>query len=138
VYKFVNTKRKILYYNANIAFNKECLSRKITPKYAKTNIKPIDNVAKITIQKAEKIRTKQDIRLLYKNKQNLNDQLLQLHPHLANFWESTWHNIQESINLKLGNELSKKYTQQNRKLTLQDNKRQDTDTQNNIHFQFNH
>jgi hypothetical protein len=31
VFKFVNTKHELLYCNANIVFNKECLAKKITP-----------------------------------------------------------------------------------------------------------
>jgi hypothetical protein len=67
VFKFVNIKRKLLNCNANIDFNKEW---KITHKYAKKNLKPIKSAAKTTIQKAERIRTKQEIRFLYKKKQN--------------------------------------------------------------------
>jgi hypothetical protein len=84
VFKFVNTSRKLLYCNANIVFNKECLAKKITPNYAKINLKPVDDAAKTTIQKAERIRIKQEIKFLYKMKQNLNEQLFQLHLFLAN------------------------------------------------------
>jgi hypothetical protein len=58
VFKSVNTKRKLLYCNANIDFNKECLTKKITPNYAKINLKPVNDAAKTTIQKAERIRIK--------------------------------------------------------------------------------
>jgi hypothetical protein len=47
VFKFVNTKRKMLYCNANIHFNKECLAKKIVPDYAKINLKPVNDAAKI-------------------------------------------------------------------------------------------
>jgi hypothetical protein len=48
VYKFLNTKRRLLYCNASIAFNKVGLIRKITPKYARINIKPLNTAAKNT------------------------------------------------------------------------------------------
>jgi hypothetical protein len=42
-------------------------------------------------------------------------QLFQLLLYLANYWQKTWQNIEDSINKKLENEITKKYTQQNKK-----------------------
>jgi hypothetical protein len=52
--------------------------KKKTPKDAKINLRTTNNAARITIQKAERIRIKQEIRFLYTKKQNLNGQLFHL------------------------------------------------------------
>jgi hypothetical protein len=49
-----------------------------------------------------------------------------------------WKNIEDSINIKLGRELSIKYTKQKRKITILDNKYHDTTKQNSAQFPFNH
>jgi hypothetical protein len=42
-------------------FKKECLDKKIIPNYAKINLKPVNDAAKTTIQKAEIINIKHEI-----------------------------------------------------------------------------
>jgi hypothetical protein len=39
--RYFNIKRKLLITNANIWFNKQTLSRKVTPKYVKVNVSGI-------------------------------------------------------------------------------------------------
>jgi hypothetical protein len=68
IYKFFNTKRKLLSCNADIKFNQACLANKVTPKYA--TIKCSGNLAPCTSTKeaAEKIRIKNELKFLYKKK----------------------------------------------------------------------
>jgi hypothetical protein len=45
IQQYINVKRRLSYCNANIQFNKLCLTHNITPKYAKINIKTANLVA---------------------------------------------------------------------------------------------
>ena len=57
--------------------------------------------AKYTQQKATKLRIKDEIKFLYKKKQNLNNQIYSLHLHLANNWGSLWSHTRNSIDQEL-------------------------------------
>jgi hypothetical protein len=55
---------------------------------------------KIQIQ-AQTLQIKNEIKFLYKKKQQLNKELYYIHTQNANMWKSIWKNTEESINQKL-------------------------------------
>ena len=100
------------------------------PKYASTKL-PINNeAAKKTQTQAQTLRIKNEIKFLYKKKQQLNTQLYHAHIHNANIWQQTWDSIEKSINHKLQQEMKKVYLKQQEKLTHM-NKIQNTGKINN-------
>jgi hypothetical protein len=74
--------------NANIYFNKSCLTHKIVPKYARINIKTshYSKAAKQTETQTRTLRMKNEINFLYKKKFQLNKQLYTLHINNVNNW----------------------------------------------------
>jgi hypothetical protein len=66
VYKYMKLKWKLLHCNANITFNKTCLSQGIIPKYAKIHMNTNNHTAVLTKQKAEVLSVKLEIKSLYK------------------------------------------------------------------------
>ena len=56
VFKFQNVKIQLLKTNLHIKFNKICLQKNITPKYATVKINCSSKAAKITQQYAERFR----------------------------------------------------------------------------------
>jgi hypothetical protein len=67
---YKNTKRKLLMCNANIYFNKSCITYKIIPKYARINIKTLkySKAAQLTETQVSELRIKNEINFLYKKK----------------------------------------------------------------------
>jgi hypothetical protein len=76
------------------------------------------------------ITHKNEIKLLYKKKQQLNLQLYQAHINNANIWQKIWSNIEQSIEQKLKQEMEKVYTIQQQKIANM-TRTQTTDTINN-------
>jgi hypothetical protein len=66
IYNYLNIKRKVLICNADIDFNKKCLIKKVTPKYAKVKFSGNSKPNKLTKSKAEVMRVKFEIKHLYK------------------------------------------------------------------------
>ena len=80
IYKYMNTKRKLLFCNANIYFNKKCLENNVIPKYAYTNITTQNKkLTKRIKDQYYEIRIKNEIKFQYIKKQTLNLQLYNLH-----------------------------------------------------------
>jgi hypothetical protein len=69
-----------------------------------------------TQQKITTIRIKDEIRYLYSKKQELNQQIYQLHIALAHTWDKTWPYIYNTIEKKLGRESRAKYRNLDKKL----------------------
>lgn len=88
----------------------------LTPTYAKIRIPLTSPAAVYTQQKITKIRLKDEIKFLYRKKQNLNKQLYDTHPVLANEWGESWHPVEESVNISLNIEMQGKYTRIDNKL----------------------
>jgi len=86
----------------NIYFNRQCLIKKVVPKYANIKI-PYTFPATNSTQKKkiQTIRLKDEIKFLYK-KDKLNNDLYSIHLKAAQEWGSTWYvildPIHESIN----------------------------------------
>jgi hypothetical protein len=63
-----NTRSKLLKCNANIYFNKQCLAKKVIPKYARLKFTNTSPVAQVTANKAQIIRVKNEIKFIFKRK----------------------------------------------------------------------
>jgi hypothetical protein len=102
--------------NANIWFNKQALSRKVTPKYVKVKVSGISLHSINTQERAECIRIRNELKFLYKKKQNVNNQLYSIHLEAVAYWDRSWKVIEDSIYEKLKSEIDKKYVSLNKKL----------------------
>jgi hypothetical protein len=102
--------------NANIWFNKQAITQKVTPNYVKIKVAGTSLQAKRTQRVAELIRIKNELKFLYKKKQTINNQLYSIHLEAATFWDRNWNIIEENIREKLNLEMEKKYAVLNKKL----------------------
>jgi len=76
---YKNLRSKLLKCCANIYFNRQCLNKKkIIPKYVNIKVANTSPAARTT-KKAQLIRIKEEIRMLYKKKDNLNRDLYRVH-----------------------------------------------------------
>jgi hypothetical protein len=66
--QYKNVKRKILICNANIHFNRECIKRNITPKYANIKIPSTSPAEKHTKKETLLQRIKDEGKFLYVKK----------------------------------------------------------------------
>jgi hypothetical protein len=100
--QYKNTKTKLMKCCTNIYFNRQCLIKKITPKYANCKIPQTSPASKDTQIKVKNIRVKDEIKFLCAKKQQLNKNLYNIHLKAVHEWANMWHtisnNIQESIN----------------------------------------
>jgi hypothetical protein len=70
---------KVMNCTANIYFNQQCQARKIIPNYAKINIPHTSPAAFNMQQKMQHQRIKDEIKFLYRKKQQLNTELNRAH-----------------------------------------------------------
>jgi hypothetical protein len=68
---YKNTRSKLLKCCANVYFNKQCLAKRVIPKYANTKFQNTSPVAQFSSKKAQITRIKDEIKFLYKKKENL-------------------------------------------------------------------
>jgi hypothetical protein len=68
--------------------------------------------SKITKQKAQLIRIQNEIKFLYKKKQQLNKKLYTNHLYNAKCWQNSWLHIKQCITKKLQIEIEKKIKNQ--------------------------
>jgi hypothetical protein len=122
---YKNVRIKIMKCTANIYFNQQCLKRKSIPKYAKLMVPNTSPAAHETRKKIHHNRIKDEIKFLYKKKQNLNIELYNAHLKAAHDWGHMWQTIMVSILEKVNHEANNKYKNIHRKLT------QLTETQTN-------
>jgi len=122
IHQFENLKRKLYNCKASIYFNRQCLTKKLTPSYARIKIPNTSPAHKHAQQKATTLRIKDKINYLYSKEQKLNIMIYHLHLRLANSWSKLWLHIQQEIEEKLQKECSVRYhTLDNKfkRLTLQ-------------------
>ena len=88
--RYKNTRSKLLTCCANIYFNKQCLVKKVIPKY--TNLKFTNNspVSQVTTKTAQIIRIKDEIKCLFKKKEKFNHDLYIFHMKAAQEWGGLW------------------------------------------------
>jgi hypothetical protein len=83
---------------------------------------PTNNeAARRTQTQTQTLHIKNEIKFLYKKKQQLNTQLYHAHIQNANTWQHTWNNIEQSINQKLKQEMEKVYLKQQQKIAHMNN-----------------
>jgi hypothetical protein len=109
-------KRKLLFCNADIYFNRQCLYKSLTPNFARLKIPNNSPAAKITTIKAQTLRIKEEIKFLHMKKQQLNSRLYHLHLRLANTWGNSWHYISDTTETKLETLMNGKYQRLEQKL----------------------
>ena len=90
----------------NIYFNRQCLIKKVVPKYANIKIPYTSPATNITQKKIQTIRLKDEIKFLYK-KDKLNNDLYSIHLKAAQEWGSTWYVILDSIHDSINQELER-------------------------------
>jgi hypothetical protein len=134
VYKYKNTKIKLIKTTNNIKFNKMCLRNNITPKYAVININSKSKAAYLAQQTAQKTWIKQEINSLYIKKINLNNELYKLHLELLNSMHpAVSNNVLEVIKQQIKRVTSKILFTHNKKLRSLHDKQQ-----NNINIRSHH
>jgi hypothetical protein len=79
IFQYKTTRIKVLKCCANIYFNKQCLSKKIVPSYAKIKLPNTSTAARNTQRKIHSMRIRDEIKFLYKKKQQLNNILYKIH-----------------------------------------------------------
>jgi hypothetical protein len=97
VYRYKNTKTKLLQCCANIQFNKQCLQNNVTPIYARIQIPKTSPAAKLTQRKIQVRRIKDELKYLYHKKDRLNTQLYEAPLQAAAEWGPSWDLISTSI-----------------------------------------
>jgi hypothetical protein len=132
VNRYKNTRSKIQKCCANIYFNKQCLTKQITPAYINIKISNTSPVASIITKKERTIRIKDEIKFLYRKKELLNQELYNTHLRAAQEWGSAWHIIQDSILESINIIMEKKYKSLDdklNKLALKQNNKSNTNIQ---------
>jgi len=114
---FKNTKCKLLRTNAAIWFNKMCRIRQIKPNYINIRINGHKQQDKKTTTQAIRYRINQEIKFLYRKKQQLNKRLYIEHLKCAQLYNGMWQYIQNNIDTKLSRDMDEVYERLNRKLS---------------------
>jgi len=73
IYHYKKLKIKVLKYNTDIFFNKQCLTKKIIPNYTNTKVPITSPAAYKTQNKAQNTQIKEEIKFLYKKKDKMNN-----------------------------------------------------------------
>ena len=106
---YKNLRTKVSKCCANIYFNKQCLYKKVTPKYAQVRIPNTSPASQNTAHKARIMRIKDELRFLHKKKETLNKELYKRHLQAAQEWGNLWYTIQNSIQQSINTDMEKKY-----------------------------
>ena len=105
IFQYKNTRIKVLKCCTNIYFNKQCLNKRNVPSYANIKLPNTSPAARTTQRRVHSMRIRDEIRFLYKKKQQLNNTLYKIHLKAAQEWGNSWyiilHSIIDSTNLKL-------------------------------------
>jgi hypothetical protein len=104
-----NLRIKVMKCCANIYFNRQCLIKKATPKYAKIKIPYTSPATNITQKKTQIIRLKDEIKFLYMKKEKQKNDLYRIQLKAANELGNTWYTILDSIHESINQELERKY-----------------------------
>jgi hypothetical protein len=97
IYRYRNIQEKLLRTNAAIWFNKRCRTQQLCPKYIHIRGSGSNKRSQKTKQQATTYRINQEIKLLYKKKQYLNQQLYHLQIEGASKWQQLWNDILDHI-----------------------------------------
>ena len=94
---YKTTRPKLLKANAAVRFNKMCKVKQLKPNYITVKINGHQPWDKMTAINADRFRINQEIKLLYRKKHNLNQQLYYLLLQGAHPYNGMWQHIQEYI-----------------------------------------
>ena len=114
IYK--NTKIKLLRANSAIWYNKICRTRQIRPNYISFKSNGKTQQDKKTITNSIRYRINQEIQFLYKKKQQINKQLYHLHLECAQYYNGTWHLVQQNIDKQINKLMNNIYNRLYKKL----------------------
>ena len=97
IFQYKTTRIKVLKCCANVYYNKQCLNKKIVPRYA--DIKPLNTspAARNTQKKVHNMRIRDEIRFLYEKRQQLNNALYKIHLEAVQDWGNAWYIILDYI-----------------------------------------
>lgn len=113
-----NIKHELIKTNAAIWFNKICRTQQLCPKYIHLKVNGNKSRSANTNQLAIRHRINQEIKLLYKKKQGLNELLYTIHLENSQFLQKTWHIIQNYIEEDLKTTAEELYRRLNLKLDI--------------------
>jgi hypothetical protein len=116
IFQYKNIRNKVLKCCANMYFNKQCLNNEIIPNYANIKLPKISPAASKTQKKVHVMRIKDEIRFLYKKKEQLNDTMYKIHLKAAQEWGSMWQIILESVTESTNREIERKYSNIDKKI----------------------
>ena len=102
---FRKTRCKLLKCCADICFSKQCLAKRLIPSYANIKSQNTSPVAQFTSKKAQITRIKDEIKFLFKKKEELNRELYEHHLRAAEEWGGMWQTILNFINEKLNHDM---------------------------------
>jgi len=101
-YSYKNTKLKLLKTNAAICFNKMCRIKPLKPNYISIKINGRKPKNKRTTTNAIRYRINhQEIKFLYRKKQNNNQRLYHMHLEGAQQFNGMWQHIQNYIDTQV-------------------------------------
>ena len=109
-----NTKLKLLKTNAAIWFNKVCKIKQLKPNYINVKINGQKLQDKRTTINAVRFRINQEIKFLYRKKQNLNQRLYCIHLESAHQYNGMWQHIQEYIDAQISRLMGSLYQKLNK------------------------
>ena len=89
---------------ANIYFNRQCLNKKVIPKYAYIKVSYTFLATRITSKKVQTIRIKDEVMFLYRKKEKLNTDLHRIHLQASQEWSNSWYIILDSIHESINQE----------------------------------
>jgi len=116
IHQYKNLKIKVLKCNADIFFNRQCLTEKIIPNYANLNVPITSPASHITKNKIQTTRLKDEIKFLYKKKEKQNKELYHAHIKVDQEWGNLWYLILDSVHEYINTEMHSKYKNINQKL----------------------
>jgi hypothetical protein len=111
IYLYKNTRSKLQNCCANIYFNRQCLIKKVTPKYANIKFPNTSPSSQITTKKVQITRIKDEIKFLHKKKDKLNLDLYNIHLKATKKWGRVWDIILPSVIHTLNLGMEKRYKQ---------------------------
>jgi hypothetical protein len=106
IHQYKKLKIEVLKCNADIFFNRQCVSKKIIPNNANMKV-PVTSPAAHKTTKSRPSKLKMKSNFYTKNK--INKELYRAHLEVAQEWGNLWYLILESVQESINTEMDKKY-----------------------------
>ena len=104
--------------NAAIWYNKTCQIKRLTPNYINIRVNGNNTRSQKTKNTAIRYRISQELKFLYIEKQQLNEQLYRIHLECAAHWPTTLNLIQSSMDSNIQQEMETHYNRLNKRVLL--------------------